>query len=93
MTRYRFYVGNATQADIARVLVRHGVTGATVLISWGLWKSEWEEAVVVEIITDEALDANGLASDLANVHGDETVLYTREPVISHLVAGPLRGIA
>ena len=99
MTRhatYTLYIGalrgkRIPPSYIATTLAEHGLAGATVSDTDGLWKGKWELATRIEIV-EENLDwalekIRAVAQSLRRAHGQESVLLTVTPCAVHFIEG------
>jgi len=68
---------------VADLLAELHVAGATVTPSVGLWKGALEPSLVIELLGDYSEEsARAIAERLREAHGQDTVLWTIEPIHS-----------
>ena len=85
MERIRVYTENT---PTIRDLVAQYLEGATVYSGSGLWKGQWEQSLIVEVIafTESTQQAvNNLVQAIKTIGKQEAVLITREPITAALV--------
>lgn len=76
---YRLYIGEATVADVLKVLKRFDLNATVHSKSYGLWQGTLEESIAVEIVHERILDGDVrvVARALAREFNQDCVLVTR----------------
>ncbi len=80
MKVYRIYTEDKNSYLIEKLLERHGIDGATIYETTGLWQGKSEASIVIEIIGHDSQDVRArvfaLKDDIKRENNQESVLLT-----------------